>query len=364
MSVRPFVEQDIPAAADLYWAYLRNRKGSAPPEVWESFKELYFTNPWNGGEYPSLVYESKDGKIVGFLGVLARRMSLRGERIRVAFGGNLVVHPDARSSFAAPRLVEVYMKGDYDLLQADSANNMGRRLLDRMGFRTIPALNVHWAHPLRPAHYVSYYMSRMAGPLSGTANLLAKPFSAVADSMATSLSASPFCPVKSPLHGSEMDIDALLHCLTEFRKGYSLWHEYDAQSLAWLISFMERRPKRGDLRKVVLRDDNQKIVGWYMYYVKPGAIGEVVQIGGDRLRTKQILDHLFQDGLDQGVVGVHGVVDMRRMADFSDKNCFFTCRGGWNLSFSRNRPEVLDTLERGDAFLTRLDGEWCMDPGD
>jgi hypothetical protein len=50
------------------------------------------------------------------------------------------------------------------------------------------------------------------------------------------------------------------------------------------------------------------------------------------------------------------------MADFSDKNCFFTCRGGWTLSKSRN-PDLLELLNRGEGLLSRLDGEWCMDPG-
>jgi hypothetical protein len=50
------------------------------------------------------------------------------------------------------------------------------------------------------------------------------------------------------------------------------------------------------------------------------------------------------------------------MADFSDKSCFFTCRGGWAVAHSR-KPEILEVLERGDAFLSRLDGEWCLNPG-
>ena len=155
------------------------------------------------------------------------------------------------------------------------------------------------------------------------------------------------------------DVETLLHCLTEFRSGYSLWPEYDVHSLKWLLSFMERMPVRGDLRKIVLRDDGQKILGWYIYYVKPGAVGKVVQIGGERQFTKNILDHLFSDALNQGVVGLHGVVHSRLMGDFSEKNCFFACRGGWTVAHSR-KPELLELLNRGDAFLSRLDGEWCL----
>ena len=31
----------------------------------------------------------------------------------------------------------------------------------------------------------------------------------------------------------------------------------------------------------------------------------------------------------------------------------------WTLVYSR-RPEILRTIERGEAFITRLDGEWWL----
>ena len=126
---------------------------------------------------------------------------------------------------------------------------------------------------------------------------------------------------------------------------------------------MDRGTGRGRLRKIGVSDESGRIVGWYIYYVKPGSVGEVVQVGGDKKYTKDVLNHLFYDAWKQGVIGLHGVVERRRMADFSDQGCIFTCRGGWNVAFSRN-PKLIDVFECGDAFLTRLDGEWCLDPGD
>ena len=47
------------------------------------------------------------------------------------------------------------------------------------------------------------------------------------------------------------------------------------------------------------------------------------------------------------------------MPEFSEKQCFFTCRNGWTLARSRN-PEILELLNRGDASFSRLDGEWAL----
>lgn len=364
MPVRPLVEADLPQVVDLYWTYMRRRKGTIPQALLTLFHELFFVNPFNDSELPSLVYEAPGGKVQGFLGSNVRRMSYCGRTIRVVFGGNLVVHPEFRSGIAAPRLVSTFMSAKYDLAMTDSANNISKNILQRMGYTVVPALNIHWRRPLRPSHYAIYGLSVAAESLAlATLRVAARPFCAIADSIATKLPSSPFQHTKPRLRGGELDLETLLQCMAEFRRGYSMWPEYDLSSLQWLLGFMERRPARGSLRKMLLRDDAGQIVGWYIYYVKPGAVGEVVQIGGDSKSTKDILDHLFWDALDHGVIGLHGVVDSRNTADFSDKGCFFTCRGGWTVASSRN-PEILKSLERGDAFFSRLDGEWCLDPGD
>jgi len=365
MAVRPFVEDDIQQVADLWWKFLRRHVGPAPPAVHSYFHELYFTDqPWIDSALPSLVYEDNSGRIVGFLGVIRRNMSLHGQSIRVAFGGNFVVHPEARSSPAGLRLLRAYMAGDQELSMTDSANDASRIVLERLGFRTIVPFSIHWARPLRPGHYAVHTVSSLTGPvLSASLKFAAKPFCSVVDGMAARLSFSPFRQTESPLHAEELDVETLLHCLSAYRGGFSLWPEYDVDSLTRLLTFMARMQDRAHLRKIALRDDNQKILGWYIYLLKPGAVGQVVQIGGERQFTKDILDHLFYDAWAHGAIALHGVAQSNMMGEFSEKNCFFTCRNGWTLAHSRE-PELVELLNRGDAFLSRLDGEWCLNLGE
>src|SRR5215469_13506404 len=320
MAIRPFVEADIPQVVDLYWRLMRQREGSAPLELRSLFHKLYFENPWVDSAYPSLIYEGKSGDVIGFLGIIPRKMSLCGEPVRVAFGGNFIVQPGSRSQLAGPRLLGAYLGSNYAAWQTDSANDVSRALLERLGFRTIPALNLHWIRPLKPSHYAVYALTRAVSPaLASTLKVTSKPFCSLADSLATRVKASPFLQKEPRLRGSELDVETLLQCLTSFRDGYLFWAEYDVNSLKWLLSFMDRGTVRGRLRKIAVRDENDKIVGWYVYYVKPGSVGEVVQAGGDKKYTKDVLDHLFYDAWEQGVIGLHGIVDRRRMADFSDR---------------------------------------------
>lgn len=360
MPVRPLAEADIPQVADLYWKVLRERKGSTPPAVRSFIQELYFTNPWMDNSIPSLVYDEK-GTVAGFLGVVPRKMSLRGQAVRIAYGGNFVVHPQFRTTLAGLHLLRTYMGGVQDLSATDSANDTSRALLERLGFTTVLPFSVHWVRLLRPARCLTYAIARVTE--SAWAAALAfgsKPFCDAADRLSAKLSSSPFRQVESKLHPAELDVETLISCVGQFRNQYALFPEYDATSLTWLFSFMERMKGHGErLRKLLLRDDAGNVAGWYVYYLTPGGFADVAQIGGSRKQLKDTLDHLFQDAWRQGAIALHGTLDRRLMDVFSEKNCFFTCRGGWTLAHSR-KPGFMDLLNSGDAFLSRLDGEWCL----
>jgi hypothetical protein len=360
MPVRSFTERDIPQVADLYWSVLRERTGPAPAGVHSFLQELYFANPWIDSSIPSLVYDEK-GRIAGFLGVVPRKMSLSGQSLRVAFGGNFAVHPEFRSTLAGLHLLRTYLDGRQDLSQTDSANNTSRALLERLGFTTIMPFSVHWVRPIRPCRAATFALARFAAnALSTSFEFAARPFCGALDSLAVRLSSSPFHLAEPKLRATDLDVETLLSCLKEFASGYALRPEYDPYALQWLFSFMQRMKGHGkELRSVALTAENNKTVGWYVYYGTPDGVGEVVQLGGSRFYMRAILDHLFYDAWKSGVALLHGRVDQGLMAEFSEKNCFFTCRGGWMVAHSSKR-EILDVLNNGDAFLSRLDGEWCL----
>src|SRR6266852_3982130 len=96
--IRPFVEGDVPTVADLIWKVLHGHTGSAPPSLQTYLRDLFLGNPWLDEGIVSRLYEDSQGKIVAFFGAVPRRMSLRGQTIRLAFGSNFVVDPASRST--------------------------------------------------------------------------------------------------------------------------------------------------------------------------------------------------------------------------------------------------------------------------
>jgi hypothetical protein len=148
-------------------------------------------------------------------------------------------------------------------------------------------------------------------------------------------------------------------CMEKFTRCDRVRPEYDLHSLRWLLELLSRRKDHGRLQKVLVRRPNKVAIGWYLYYPNPGGIGEVLQIGARADTIREVLDHLFHHAWRQDVVALSGRMEPRFIHQLWERRCLFHHRGWWMLVHA-SRPELLEAIYSGTAFLTRLEGEWCM----
>ncbi len=190
--VRPFVEADIPQVAELHRRVFQT--GDAPSAELERryrayFRGIFLDNPWYDEEVSPLVYEDADGSIAGFLGVMPRRMSIRGRPIQAAVSSQFIVEPGRRSTMAAVHLMKTFMSGPQDVSIADEANCLSRKLWESLGGATALLHSIHWARLLRPAQFGLLRMGR--GTRLGTASVV-RPVCRLVDGVAAHLPRSPF----------------------------------------------------------------------------------------------------------------------------------------------------------------------------
>ena len=361
--VRPFQESDIVPVADLVWRVLHAQQGGSPASLKDYFSELFLRNPWRQDGIISYVYEDSQGTLVGFFGAVPRRMTIKGRTISLAFGSNFVMDPSSRASMAAIQLVRTFMKGTQDVSITDSATEDSKRVLRSLGFNVVPVYSLKWARPLRPSRYALQGLTRQSKRKGlAAASAILKPVCAVADMLATKIPASPLRQRSPETTTEHLDTDTLLELLSKIPAKNLLLPEYDRTSLDWLLKFVGERKAFGDLRKAVVRDKDRKPIGWYLYYVSPGAVGEVVQIGCDSSSVEKVLDNLFFDAWRQGLTGLLGRFEPQFMQELTAKSCFFLRQGSWTLIHSK-QAELLELFQSGSAFFSRLDGEWPLRPG-
>lgn len=357
--VRPLVERDLPHIVSLYEQVFAGRAGRAPGSTGDHLEQILCKSPWRDPTLPSLVCEDGAGRIVGCLGVMPRRMRIGGRSIRAAISHSFMVEPGSRASLAALALARAFLAGGQDLSVAEGGGP-SRRILESLGGSTSLLYSLRWTRPLRPGRYLLSYLRRRGLPAALSAAVA--PLCAAADMLAPRIAGASMRTTRSRLTGQDLAPGDLLACLSGTAADRALRPRYDGAFLDWFLDLLAARRGRGRFEKVAVRDGSGTLVGWYLFYLNPGGISEVVQVGAMRGFMGDVVDHLFERAYRGGAVAVSGQMDPAAFQALAARRCVFHHDGiSWFLVHSRD-PEVLEAIHRGDAFLTRLEGEWCIGP--
>ena len=356
-TLRILAESDIPAVVALFARVHPEHRWSSTAEGEAYFRATLFDNPWCDPEVPSWVAEEGDC-IAGFYAVLPRRMLWRGRPIRVAVGCQFMVDPDKRHSLTALQMAQACIAGAQDLTLADGASDQARRMWTAVGGTTALLYSLQWTRPLRPAGY-ALALAQARAALPRPVALAARPVAMLVDALAARLRPNRFPDDDGALADEVLDAATMPAQLPVLLDGSALQPMYDAESLAWLLQEAARKTCYGTLHTRVVRDRTGEIMGWYLCYVRPGGVSEVIQILARRDAYGRVLRRLLADAWRLGATAVRGRVDPRYARELSDRHCWCRWDGAWTLAHSRD-PAIMAALHQGDAFLSRLEGEWWL----
>jgi len=357
--IRECIREDVAEVADLWARTFRLRKTCTTEALADYLREIFFSNPWQAESLlPSLIYQGRRGRITGFLGVVPRRMRFRGQPIQVAVASQLMVDRNEPSAYTALEMLRRLFSGAQDLTFSDGANDLSQKLWEAAGGSVAIPFSLTWTRILRPAGYWAGQCKEreLFLPLV----MASSPIRKTLDAAAARIPGSPYVfPGPSATYVEmEPSNGAILECLGGMTRGRQLQPEYDQESLSWLLEKAKEQKKHGQLRAAVVRNSDAQIVGWHLYYAKRRGVSEVLQFGGKEARFDDVLSSLFRDAWLQGATAISGQVDPKFARLLAKNHCGFTWTGGV-LAHSRN-PNISNAIHRGDAFLTRLDGEWWM----
>jgi hypothetical protein len=189
--------------------------------------------------------------------------------------------------------------------------------------------------------------------------LPARSLGALVDALAARLRPNRLHREEVELKEDALDAAAMLAHLPEVMDGDALQPVYDARALAWLLEQSARKTRHGKLRACAVLEGGQRLIGWYLYYARPGGVSEVVQVAARNGSFGRVLQRLFADAWRQGAAAVRGRLDPRHVRELSGRHCWLRCDGTWTLVHTRH-ADVATAIHQGNAFLSRLEGEWWL----
>ena len=353
--IRTFEASHIPGVASLTLKILRGIQAPPTPALEKYFLEIFFHNPWRGDDIQSLVY-FHEGKIVGFLGVIPREMDFGGHRIRLAAATQLAVDRDLYRGFAGIELLRRFFSGPQEFSYTDGGTEAAHLSWTAAGARAASLYALEWTRTLRPCRQLKNMVAEKSG-LWRTISTAATPLAAIADTAASKL---PFRITRKPASEytvTETNPSGLLEVIEEIGWRAPLKPAYEPKSFHWLIAQAASASAHGTLRLGIVSEPAGQRAGWFVYYVKRGGVSQVLQLGARMRHFDAVLLALFADAWRHGATAVRGQAIPRYLTNFTLQHCGLRHIGSGVLIHSRNE-ELMDSILRGEAVLTRLDGEW------
>jgi hypothetical protein len=321
--IRQYQPQD---AAQVLTLHQRTLLGNVPPApafacyLNSFYGSMLFDHPWVDDDLSSLVYEQDDGRVTGFIAVIPRPMKFHDRSVRAAVSVRFMVDPDSpRGALTAATLYRRLLSGPQDLTYMENGNTAARRVWLAAGdVAVVPVSSLSWA-------------------------------------ATTSLSDTQ---ASSSLGDRDIGVPELLQCIDIASQRFALRPDYDYDSLRWLVDFLDSARYRGTLRRRAVTDESGRVQGWYLYYANSEGYNGVLQLHALGGKASEIFRGLLADVERVGGAPVTtGRLQPGLLPTLADQECALSF-GPWMLAHARD-IRIMKALVAGDAFITRLEGEFC-----
>ena len=351
--IRPLERDDLAQVVELYERTLRSGSQNPPPGLAGYFERTLLDHPWVDPNVPSLVYEAGDGRIVGFVGSHPRRLLFDGRQIRMGCTGPFISDPDRRRLAIGAKLMRSYLSGPQDLTITDGATDVVHEMWAHLGGHAAHPGSLAWTRLFRPWRAVGDRWLERRG--SKRWRRVARAAWPLLDAPAMPIARPPVPP--AGVEAEELTPRALIEHQPEVLGDARLWVDYDEPFLEWLFREMAAVRTRGALTRRVLRRDG-RMIGWYVAYLKPNGLSEVMEIAAAKGELGAVIDCLFADAWRSGAAAIEGRLEPALYEPLSHRRCVL--RYSTRALFHSNEFELAAAISLGRSALTRLDGEWWM----
>jgi hypothetical protein len=355
--VRPVAADDIPAVGRLFQMVFRKTDDAPTASLLGYLERVFISSRSAEPDISSLVHQSADGEINGFIGIVAMPFLVDGVKRRAAFAGTLMVDERARDPLAGARLLRAFLAGPQDITLSETANEISQSLWRRLRGMILPDYSLDWVRVFKPAGF-ALASAAMRKPALGRLRLATLPLDHVAARLMKSAPKRP----DAGLSDRSVDDAELVASLERFTAHYAVRPDWTCMDMPGMLADARQKSRYGTMvQSLVVR--GQTPIGVFIYHAKPRGIAHVLQIAAASGRMQDVVDQLFSHAFERGLVGLRGRTQPALLEVLLVKDCCFVHRTA-TVALSRDQV-FLGRVASGNAFINGLAGEtWIRLIGD
>lgn len=260
--------------------------------------------------------------------------------------------------------MKTMLDGPQDLTITDGATDAVRRMWEAFGGHVVHLGVLSFVRLFRPWSLGSDLLlerrisRRLAPPVRGLSRGLDR---------VTELAAPRRLRPERPSVASEPLTPALLLAHAESVAAPArLRTAYDAGYVSWLFDELRRVEARGTLWAdgvprgplwAELVSSDGRVDGWYVCHLRRGGFCRVLQFASTPRGADTVFAQLSFRARELRAAALYGRLEPRLVGPVTASRCLIRPSDGRLLVHARD-AELAGAVRAGDAFLTRMDGEW------
>ena len=331
--------------ASLFRSVFYRASGAPPASLIDHLRAVYFDHPWHDPETPSHVFVSADGSIDGFIGALPLRLRFRGQPVRAAIAGALMVRDPASRPMAGARLMRSFMSGPQDLSLGDTANWTSKTLWEKRGGRTLPLASMEWLKIIRP----------VAFGVTVARNRLPRLFGALLAPVSGLVLRRRAGPPAQTWTAETVADDAFLAAYREVEATLDVALDLDDETGRWMLAQAALKTRHGALHRRVVKARSGKVIGCYLVYARRGAVAETLQLTALKGHADAVFASLIAFAAAEGCSAARGRSQPMLMNALFGAGCILRHRGA-TVADTKDAA-LMAALEAGSAPFGGFMGE-------
>src|SRR5438876_499032 len=104
---------------------------------------------------------------------------------------------------------------------------------------------------------------------------------------------------------------------------HALRPAYEEGPLNWLLAQLAEKRLSGTLECAAVRDARGELAGWFLYFLNPGGVSQVVQLAARPAAQALVLQHLFHHAWQRGAAAVAGRLEPALLDELGARGCAF-----------------------------------------